>query len=110
MGEMGLWYSLTSVVFVGGSLVEKGGHNPVEIAQFNKYILHGPNTYNALERYEQLRQAGICFLVKNESELVKEILRVQNSIRKFNFDLNSIFDPENALNEALNEIKLVTNY
>ena len=110
MGEMGLWYSLTSVVFVGGSLVEKGGHNPVEVAQFNKYILHGPNTYNALERYEQLRQAGICFLVKNESELVKEILRVQNSIRKFNFDLNSIFDPENALNEALNEIKLVTNY
>ena len=110
MGEMGLWYSLTSVAFIGGSLVEKGGHNPVEVAQFNTYILHGPNTYNASERYEQLRQAGICFLVKNESELVKEILRVQNSIRKFNFDLNSIFDPENALNEALNEIKLVTNY
>ena len=110
MGEMGLWYSLTSVAFVGGSLVEKGGHNPVEVAQSNTYILHGPNTYNALERYDQLRQAGICFLVKNESELVKEILRVQNSIRKFNFDLNSIFDPENALNEALNEIKLVTKY
>ena len=48
--------------------------------------------------------------MKNESELVKEILRVQNSIRKLNFDPNSIFDPENALNEALNEIKLVTNY
>ena len=110
MGEMGLWYSLTSVAFIGGSLVEKGGHNPVEVAQFNTYILHGPNTYNAFQRYEQLRQAGICFLVKNESELVKEILRVQNSKRKFNFDLNSIFDPENALNEALNEIKLVTNY
>ena len=110
MGEMGLWYSLTSVAFIGGSLVEKGGHNPVEVAQFNTYILHGPNTYNASERYEQLRQAGICFLVKNESELVKEILRVQNSIRKFNFDLNSIFDPENALNEALNEIKLAVSY
>ena len=110
MGEMGLWYSLTSVAFIGGSLVEKGGHNPVEVAQFNTYILHGPNTYNALERYEQLRQSGICFLVKNESELVKEILRVQNSIRKFNFDLNSLSDPENALNEALNEIKLAVSY
>jgi len=106
MGEMGLWYSLTSVAFIGGSLVEKGGHNPVEVAQFNAYILHGPNTYNALERYEQLRQAGICFLVKNESELAKETLRIQNFGRKFNFDLKSIFDPENALNEALNEIKL----
>ena len=106
MGEMGLWYSLTSVAFIGGSLVEKGGHNPVEVAQFNAYILHGPNTYNALERYEQLRQAGICFLVRNESELAKETLRIQNFGRKFNFDLKSIFDPENALNEALNEIKL----
>ena len=110
MGEMGLWYSLTSVAFIGGSLVEKGGHNPVEVAQFNTYILHGPNTYNASERYEQLRQAGICFLVKNESEIVKETLRVQNFGRKFNFDLKSIFDPENALNEALNEIKLAVSY
>ena len=106
MGEMGLWYSLTSVAFIGGSLVEKGGHNPVEVAQFNTYILHGPNTYNASERYEQLRQAGICFLVKNERELVQETLRFQNFRRKSNFDLNSIFDPEYALNEALNEIKL----
>ena len=40
MGEMGLWYSLTSVAFIGGSLVEKGGHNPIEAAQFNTYILH----------------------------------------------------------------------
>ena len=110
MGEMGLWYSLTSVAFIGGSLVEKGGHNPIEAAQFNTYILHGPNTYNALERYEQLRQAGICCLVQDASELVKAILRIQNLRRKFNFDLNSIFDPEYALNEALNEIKLVTNY
>ena len=83
MGEMGLWYSLTSVTFIGGSLVEKGGHNPVEVAHFNTYILHGPNTYNALERYEQLGQAGICCLVQDSSELVKAILRVQNSRRKF---------------------------
>lgn len=110
MGEMGLWYSLTSVAFIGGSLVEKGGHNPVEVAQFNTYILHGPNTYNAMERYEQLRQAGICFLVKSESELVKEVLHAQNSKRKFNFDPKSLFHPENALNEALNEIKLVINF
>ena len=109
MGEMGLWYSLTSVAFIGGSLVEKGGHNPVEVAQFNTYILHGPNTYNALESYEKLEQAGICFLVKNESELVQEILRFQNLRKKLNVDLKSLFDPENALKEAFNEIKLITN-
>ena len=110
MGEMGLWYSLTLVVFIGGSLVEKGGHNPIEVAQFNTYILHGPNTYNALESYEKLEQAGICFLVKNESELVQEILRFQNLRKKLNVDLKSLFDPENALNEAFNEIKLAVSY
>ena len=40
MGEMGLWYSLSKVAFIGGSLAEKGGHNPVEAAQLNTYILH----------------------------------------------------------------------
>ena len=64
--------------------MEKGGHKPTEVAQFNTNILHGPNTYNASERYEQLRQAGICFLVKNERELVQETLRFQNFRRKSN--------------------------
>ena len=28
MGEMGIWYSLVQIAFIGGSLVERGGHNP----------------------------------------------------------------------------------
>ena len=109
MGEMGLWYSLSTVAFIGGSLVEKGGHNPIEAAQFNTFILHGPNTYNAAERYEQFSQAGICFLVNSHSDIIRETLRAQNLESKVQFDLNSLFDPENALNEAFNEIKLVIN-
>jgi len=103
---MGLWYSLTSVAFVGGSLVEKGGHNPVEVAQFNIYIMHGPHIYNSLERYEQFRQAGICFLVNSYNDIITETLRVHNLNRKIQFDLNSMINPEKALNEACNEIKL----
>ena len=109
MGEMGLWYSLSKVAFIGGSLAEKGGHNPVEAAQLNTFILHGPNTYNAAERYEQFSQAGICFLVNSHSDIIRETLRAQNLESKVQFDLNSLFDPENALNEAFNEIKLAIN-
>ena len=92
MGEMGLWYSLSKVAFIGGSLAEKGGHNPVEAAQLNTFILHGPNVYNAKEKYEQFRQAGICFLVDNHNDIVRETLRLQNLKRKFNLELNSLID------------------
>ena len=109
MGEMGLWYSLSKVAFIGGSLVEKGGHNPIEAAQFNTFILHGPNTYNAAERDEQFSQAGISFLVNSRSDIIRETLRAQNLKSKVQFDLSSLFDPENALNEAFNEIKLAIN-
>ena len=105
MGEMGLWYSLSKVAFIGGSLAEKGGHNPVEAAQLNNFILNGTKVYNAKEKYEQFRQAGICFLVDNHNDIVRETLRLQNLKRKFNLELNSLIDPDKALNEAFKEIK-----
>lgn len=42
MGEMGLWFSLASVVFVAGSFVPVGGHNPLEPAHFDNAVLFGP--------------------------------------------------------------------
>ena len=47
-GELGLWFSLSRTVFLGGSLVEGiGGHNPLEPAAFACRILTGPHTANA---------------------------------------------------------------
>lgn len=47
-GELGLWFSLSRTVFLGGSLVEGiGGHNPLEPAAFACHILTGPHTANA---------------------------------------------------------------
>ncbi|AMY70713.1 putative 3-deoxy-D-manno-octulosonic-acid transferase [Frigidibacter mobilis] len=42
MGEMPLWYALAGVTFVGGSLVDKGGHTPFEPAAQDSAIVHGP--------------------------------------------------------------------
>ena len=58
MGEMGLWYRLCPVSFVGGSLVGVGGHNPFEPAALGSAILHGPNVENFAEIYARLRAAG----------------------------------------------------
>ncbi len=58
MGEMGLWYRLCPVSFVGGSLVGVGGHNPFEPAALGSAILHGPHVENFADIYARLRAAG----------------------------------------------------
>jgi len=46
MGELGLFYRLAGIVLVGGSLVPHGGQNPLEPAQLDSAILHGPHMTN----------------------------------------------------------------
>ena len=54
LGEMGLWYRIASVSFVGGSLVEVGGHNPFEPALLGSAILFGPHVRNFVDGYRRL--------------------------------------------------------
>lgn len=58
LGEMGLWYRLAPVAFVGGSLVARGGHNPFEPAALGAAILHGPHTANFAPAYAALAAVG----------------------------------------------------
>ncbi|MFA6264796.1 MAG: 3-deoxy-D-manno-octulosonic acid transferase [Pseudolabrys sp.] len=57
MGELGLIYRLALAVFVGGSLVEHGGQNPIEPAKLGAAILHGPHVWNFADIYEALDRA-----------------------------------------------------
>ena len=72
MGEMGLWYSLVKIAFIGGSLVEKGGHNPVEAAQLGVVTLHGPCVFNSLSKYEKFNSEGISFEISNAEDIVEQ--------------------------------------
>jgi 3-deoxy-D-manno-octulosonic-acid transferase len=58
LGEMGLWYRLADLVVMGGSLVPKGGHNPIEPAGLGLPILTGPQIQNFAELYRRLAAAG----------------------------------------------------
>lgn len=60
VGELAGAYSMARLVFVGGSLVDRGGHNPLEPAFFSKPILMGPSYYNFREVVDDLlRREGI---------------------------------------------------
>jgi 3-deoxy-D-manno-octulosonic-acid transferase len=56
LGETGLFYSLASLVFVGGSFVPVGGHNPYEPAHMGCAILHGPLYANFAQAYADMAE------------------------------------------------------
>ncbi|MEO0503607.1 MAG: 3-deoxy-D-manno-octulosonic acid transferase, partial [Pseudomonadota bacterium] len=61
MGEMDLWYTLSPIVFLGGSFSDAGGHTPFEPAAAHTAILHGPRYANFREAYAafQLADASV---------------------------------------------------
>lgn len=82
LGEMGLWYRIAPLNFLGGSLVAIGGHNPFEPAALGSAIIHGPHTANAEEIYDRLDEAEGAKLVKDAkglSEAVIELLEPHKS-------------------------------
>jgi len=54
IGELGLLYRLSPMVFIGGSLVRHGGQNPVEAVKIGTAVLHGPHVSNFAEIYQAL--------------------------------------------------------
>ena len=84
-GEASKFYNLTSVTFVGGSIVNHGGQNPLEPARLGNYIINGPNISNFKEIY--------AFLIKNKISLTSSnIVKIKKRILS-NFD-NKISNKE----------------
>lgn len=73
LGEMGLWYRLAPVSFVGGSLVDVGGHNPFEPAGLGSAILHGPFVANFRDIYARLDAAGGARQVGTPDDLTRTL-------------------------------------
>ena len=79
LGEMGLWYRLAPIAFVGRSLLAPGGgQNPLEPARLGCAIAVGPHTANFTDHVAMLRDAGALTIVANAEELARwaeELLR-----------------------------------
>jgi len=73
MGELGLFYRLSPIVFMGGSLVEHGGQNPIEAIKLGASIVHGPHVFNFGDVYEALDQAGGARKADTQEALVKQL-------------------------------------
>lgn len=73
MGELMLLYGIADLAFVGGSLVERGGHNPLEAAAHAIPVLMGPHTFNFKDICARLEQASGLITVTDAASLAKEV-------------------------------------
>jgi len=73
MGELGLFYRLAGIVFMGGSLVERGGQNPIEAVKLGAAILHGPHVFNFTDVYAALDDTGAARRVDDVEAVVKQV-------------------------------------
>ena len=73
IGELGLFYRLAHVVFMGGSIVEHGGQNPIEAAKLARPILHGPHVWNFADIYAALDAARGAEEVENIGHLAMRV-------------------------------------
>lgn len=73
MGELMLLYGIADLAFVGGSLVERGGHNPLEAAAHAIPVLMGPHTFNFKDICARLTQADGLITVTDVASLSKEV-------------------------------------
>lgn len=85
IGEMGLWYALSSISFIGGSLIPHGGQNFMEAARDKNAVLVGPNMQNFAEMMNRARFYDAVYQVGSAEEAVEEaitLFRDENLLRE----------------------------
>ncbi len=75
LGELGLFYRLCPVACIGRSFSDDGGggHNPLEAAQLNCSVLHGPNIQNLQQIYDDMGRAGAAVRLPDEKALIETL-------------------------------------
>ena len=107
-GESKSFYKISNVVFLGGSLVSKGGQNPLEALRFGCNILHGHFTFNFKDIYKMLEKEKLSLKVNNSKDLEKKALSLlknkRNNLNKIK-KLKKIGDL--ILRKNLNELRRI---
>jgi 3-deoxy-D-manno-octulosonic-acid transferase len=79
IGELGIFYRISNIVFMGGSLIPHGGQNPLEAARLECAIITGDYTHNFTRIYEELETNNASFRVTSASQLSEKLEELLNS-------------------------------
>eukprot|EP01037_Dinobryon_pediforme_P009588 gene9588-9665_t len=92
MGELGLFYRLAGLIFMGGSLVPRGGQNPIEPAKLFSAIIYGPHVHNFSEVYQIFQDARGAVQVQNTDQLAEVLTTLLSDASKFRMMARASFD------------------
>jgi len=102
-------YSLADVVFIGGSMADKGGQNPIEPAMWGKAVVFGPNMFNFRKIADIFMENSAAVCVNNYTELEKSIeMLLKNSARREQLAENAfrvVKENRGALNRTVEKLK-----
>ena len=82
MGDLPAVYRLADVTFVGGSLIDVGGHNPMEPARWGKPVIFGPYMTNFSDIAREMKTRGAGIEVQDREGLIQEITSLLNDPQK----------------------------
>tara|TARA_B100001094_G_scaffold165242_1_gene159974 strand:- start:481 stop:1731 length:1251 start_codon:yes stop_codon:yes gene_type:complete len=77
-GETNRFHRIASSVFLGGSIIKRGGQNPLEAARYGARILHGPNVDNFKDVYKLLKDLKISKKITTPKKLADSITFKKN--------------------------------
>ena len=98
MGILTDFYQLADFVFVGGTLVNIGGHSILEPLFYGKKPIIGKYFQNIEEIVKDARELGFIEIVENEDEIIKYLKKSEN------VDTKRFFEKNNEIDKILNEI------
>jgi len=81
-GELPDVYAIASLAFVGGTLADYGGHNPLEPAREGVPVLFGPHTQSCRESAELLLRSGGALVVRGGEELLEQMVSLLSSAER----------------------------
>jgi len=77
-GETKKFHQIGNTVFLGGSIIKRGGQNPLEATRLGAKILHGPNTDNFKDVYKHLKLLNISKKINTPLQLASSIIFKKN--------------------------------
>ena len=102
-GETKKFFKISKVAFIGGSLVNHGGQNPIEPARFNLNIIHGPDTKNFKDVYKFFNKNKVAFKVNNLVQLISITQKLLSKKRVKKINLKKIGN--SILKRSIVEVK-----
>jgi 3-deoxy-D-manno-octulosonic-acid transferase len=107
-GKTKSFYSIVQNVFLGGSLINHGGQNPLEAVRYNCNILHGPNVSNFIEIYKFLNKQNISKKIHNINQatnILKRLLKYKTIKKNIKNKINAI--GQKILKKNMDEVNLI---